>query len=60
MAEQLITLGQVDASDTLGTTLHNAALNGNKKAVKRVLEKGRAKLFANRDFWKPNFYHLLT
>jgi len=43
MAEQLITLGQIDASDTLGTSLHNAALCGHKKSLKRVLQKGMTK-----------------
>lgn len=40
--EQLIKVGQVDSSDTLGTTLHHAAYVGNKRALKKVLEKGRA------------------
>ena len=40
MTEQLITVGQIDPSDTLGTTLHHSAHHGNKKAVKKVLDKG--------------------
>ncbi|KAL4240092.1 Protein tyrosine kinase [Mactra antiquata] len=38
--DQLITIGQVDASDTLGASLHYAALNGKKKILKKALDKG--------------------
>ena len=40
MAEQLISIGNVEESDALGFTLHQAAIQGNKKALKRVLDKG--------------------
>ena len=43
MAEQLIPIGHVDESDTLGNTLHHAAFGGSKKALKRVLDKGRVR-----------------
>lgn len=42
--EQMIKLGQIDASDTLGTALHQASLSGSKKALKKVLDKGNAVL----------------
>jgi hypothetical protein len=38
--EQLISVGQVDSSDRLGTTLHHSALVGNKKTLKKVLQQG--------------------
>ena len=38
--EQLISVGQVDSSDRLGTTLHHSALTGNKRALKKVLNQG--------------------
>lgn len=38
--DQLITIGQIDASDTLGSSLHYAALNGKKKILKKALDKG--------------------
>ena len=38
--EQLIVLGQIDASDTLSTALHAAAYSGSKKALKKVLNQG--------------------
>ena len=40
MSEQLIPLGSVDETDTLGTSLHHAAVQGNKKTLKKVLDKG--------------------
>lgn len=43
--EQLISLGQIDSSDTLGSALHHSALHGNKKALKKALEKG------NQNMW---------
>ena len=40
MSDQLIILGHVDESDSLGHSLHQAATSGNKKAVKKVLDQG--------------------
>jgi len=40
-SHKLITLGNVDVSDTLGSALHLAALKGKLKALKKVLDKGK-------------------
>ena len=44
MAEQIIPIGHVEESDTLGNTLHHAALRGSRKSMKRVLDKGKVQL----------------
>ncbi|XP_053384760.1 uncharacterized protein LOC128550221 isoform X2 [Mercenaria mercenaria] len=38
--EQLISVGQVDSSDRLGTALHHSAYVGNKRTLKKVLQQG--------------------
>ena len=40
-ANNLVQIGGMNANDKLGNDLHNAAKQGNRKRLKKILETGR-------------------
>ena len=58
--EQMISLGKVDSSDTLGTTFHNAALGGNKRAAKKVLDKGNLIFWGSLNVYERLYVYMNT